>query len=80
MTYYWSIEQVVKRSIIPVDYWQTLQAAERAGKSSSGAIYFPADTSPAVATVAARYILECESVEFAGMVMGAFPAYRPAQS
>lgn len=75
---HWNIFAVWDRSSKIATYEEVLRAAETAGKSPTGAIFFPACTSPAAATVAAQWILESDSVEFAGMVLGNMPAYRAA--
>ena len=72
----WNIYSVWERSSQIATYEEVLRAAESAGKNSTGAIFFPANTSPAAATVATQWILECDDIEFSGMVLGNMPAYR----
>lgn len=43
-----------------------------------GRAIMPSDTGPAIATMAARVMLDAERVEFAGLALGGFTAYRRA--
>jgi len=61
---------------VPADRVEEL--ARRSATTPSGAVYFDWSTPPAEAQAAARYVLGTPHVEFAGMVLGTMPSYRPS--